>query len=83
METPGGASRNDKDQGLYNKPSAAVHPGVLAAGTLLQYNTIHVDEELINELRYKTRRVCIVIHVSRRPRTAIWAPVKTESRLVV
>ena len=28
-----------KDQGLYNKPSAAVHPGGLAAGTLLQYNT--------------------------------------------
>ena len=31
-----------KDQGLYNKPSAAVHPGILAAGTLLQYNTIFV-----------------------------------------
>ena len=28
-----------KDQGLYIKPSAAVHPGALAAGTLLQYNT--------------------------------------------
>ena len=28
-----------KDQGLYNKPSAAVHPGALAAGTLTQYNT--------------------------------------------
>ena len=27
-----------KDQGLYNKSSAAVHPGALAAGTLLQYN---------------------------------------------
>ena len=26
-----------KDQGLYNKPSAAVHPGALAAGTLQQY----------------------------------------------
>ena len=26
-----------KDQGLYNKPSAAVHPGALATGTLLQY----------------------------------------------
>ena len=23
-----------KDQGLYNKPSVAVHPGALAAGTL-------------------------------------------------
>ena len=29
-----------KDQSLYNKPSAAVHPGALAAGTLTQYNTI-------------------------------------------
>ena len=28
-----------KDQGLYNKPLAAVHPGALVAGTLLQYNT--------------------------------------------
>ena len=28
-----------KDQGLYNKPSAAVLPGALAAGTLPQYNT--------------------------------------------
>ena len=25
-----------KDQGLYNKPQAAVHPGALAAGTLLR-----------------------------------------------
>ena len=29
-----------EDQGLYSKPSAAVHPGALAAGTLPQYNTI-------------------------------------------
>ena len=29
-----------KDQGLYNKPSDAVLPGPLAAGTLPQYNTI-------------------------------------------
>ena len=29
-----------EDQGLYNKPSAAVHPGALAAGTISQYNTI-------------------------------------------
>ena len=28
-----------KDQGLYNKPSAAVHAGALAAGTLPQYIT--------------------------------------------
>ena len=29
-----------KDQGLYNKPSAAVPPVALAAGTLPQYNTV-------------------------------------------
>ena len=33
-----------KDQGLYNKPSAAVHPGALAAGrpyqNTIQYNAI-------------------------------------------
>ena len=31
-----------KDQGLYNKPSAAVHPGALATGypTTIQYNTV-------------------------------------------
>ena len=28
-----------KDQGLYSKPSAAVHPGALATGTVQQYNT--------------------------------------------
>ena len=33
-----------KDQGLYNKPSAAVHPGALAAGTLPQYNVICTSE---------------------------------------
>ena len=32
-----------KDQGSYNKPSAAVHPGALAAGTLPQYNTMLVS----------------------------------------
>ena len=32
-----------KDQGFYNKPSAAVHPGALAADTLLQYNTIQYN----------------------------------------
>jgi hypothetical protein len=29
-----------KDQVSYNKPSAAVHPGALDAGTLPQYNKI-------------------------------------------
>ena len=32
-----------KDQGLYNKSSAAVHPGALAAGVLPQYNTIQYN----------------------------------------
>ena len=30
--------RKTKDQDLYNKPSAAVHSGALAAETLPQYN---------------------------------------------
>ena len=34
-----------KDQGLYNKPSAAVHPEALAAGTLPQYNTIVIMKQ--------------------------------------
>ena len=34
-----------KDQCLYNKPSAAVHPGALAAGTLPQYNIIQYTED--------------------------------------
>ena len=34
-----------KDQGLHNKPSAAVHPGASAVGTLPQYNTIHYKNE--------------------------------------
>ena len=36
-----------KDQGLYNKPSAVVHPGALAAGTLPQYNTIRHHDDLL------------------------------------
>ena len=39
-----------KHQGLYNKPSAAVHPGALAAGTLIQYtatrNAVLCDDKL-------------------------------------
>ena len=33
-----------KDQGLYNKPSAAAHPEALAAGTLLKYNIPAVEQ---------------------------------------
>ena len=35
-----------KDQGSYNKPSATVHPGSLATGTLPQYNTIRPGRSL-------------------------------------
>ena len=34
-----------EDQGLYNKPSAAVHPGALVAGTLPQYNTVFLNKD--------------------------------------
>ena len=47
VETPGDASRTTKDQGLYNKPSAAGHPGALGAGTLPQYKINTFDLHLI------------------------------------
>ena len=31
-----------KDQGLYSKPSVAVHPGALATRTLPQYSTTYL-----------------------------------------
>ena len=34
-----------KDQGLYNKPSAAVHPGALAAGTLPRNITLNFAQK--------------------------------------
>ena len=53
-----------KDQGLYNKPSAAVHPGALAAGTLPQYNTISIlsivvdiNIIMIEESSYQSLRI--------------------------
>ena len=39
-----------KEQGLYNKPSAAVHPGALTAGTLPQYNTVRSLSFLMYQL---------------------------------
>ena len=36
-----------KDQGLYNKPLAAVHPGALAAGTVPQYNTTDIPADVL------------------------------------
>ena len=44
-----------KDQGLYNKPSAAMHPGALAAGTLPQYNN---EESNDSQCVYKRTRIC-------------------------
>ena len=41
-----------KDQGSYNKPSAAVHPGALAAGTLPKYNKIQKINNK-RQLRYE------------------------------
>ena len=37
-----------KDQGLYKKPSAAVHPGALAAGILPQHNLLTECEEYLS-----------------------------------
>ena len=39
------------DTWWYNKPSAAVHPGALAAGTLPQYNTISSRSILTDDFR--------------------------------
>ena len=44
-----------KDQGLYNKPSAAVHPGALAAGTLPQYNIMLVKGHRSNPIQRSCR----------------------------
>ena len=48
-----------KDQGLYNKPSAAVYPGALAAGTLLQYNT---KPPLLSTTLFRRRTLKITVH---------------------
>ena len=41
-----------EDQGLYNKPSAAAHPGELAAQTLPQYNTLEDGKQVVPKRRY-------------------------------
>ena len=43
-----------KDKGLYNKLSAAVHPGALAAGTLPQYNAIQYNTDDYQPVRTST-----------------------------
>ena len=58
-----------KDQSLYNKPSDAVNPGALAAGTLPQYNTI---TEVIVRMKIQAFwdvMLCSVTHSSRRNET--------------
>ena len=45
-----------KDQGLYNKPSYAVHPGALAAGTLPQYNKIDLCVACSFEIAFLNKR---------------------------
>ena len=49
-----------KDQSLYNKPSAAVHPGALVAGILPQYNTTQtVQLRMLGQpVKGKLERMC-------------------------
>ena len=51
-----------KDQGLYNKPSAAVHPGAFAAGTLPQYSTIQ-STQLKEKVKEKFRTAAMVFYI--------------------
>ena len=64
-----------KDKGLYNKPSAAVHPGALATRTLPQYNTmlghwntslIHYSPTVFITKLYRTKFPCISAFISGR-----------------
>ena len=50
-----------KDLGLYNKPSAAVHPGTLAVGTLPQYNTIQYNAFLASGLVWRSTSECTFV----------------------
>ena len=50
-----------KDQGLYDKPSTAVHPGTLAAGTLPKYsNTWPVTN---SSLRSPTLLITVSVYI--------------------
>ena len=51
-----------KDQGLYNKPSAAVHPGALAAGTLPQYNTLLQNRSFAVWRIFKGEIICSKVY---------------------
>ena len=54
-----------KDQGLYNKPSAVVHPGVLAARTLPQYNTIQSHSMSFQRCMNPGRQVAVATNFVR------------------
>ena len=54
-----------KDQGLYNKPLAAVHLGALAARTLPQYNTIQYNTIQYDAIMYKNSVINEKIHHSK------------------
>ena len=58
-----------EDQGLYNKPSAAVHPGALAAVTLPQYTIQYsIDRMLLTgKTQIIRRKTCPSAALSRRP----------------
>ena len=58
---------------MYNKPSAAVHPGALAAGTLPQYNTITL-------LYYTTHETLITKTNKRASTNLLQKRYKTTSR---
>ena len=53
-----------KDQDLYNKPSAAVHPGALAASTLPQYNTVVSCEGELIKVRRSEFDVLFLLELS-------------------
>ena len=54
-----------KDQGFYNKPSAAVHPGALAAGTLPQHNTVLPSSSPHSRCGTGARQVVRVLAIQR------------------
>ena len=49
-----------KDLGSYNKPSAAVHAGALAAGTLPQYNTLHTVVTFLPKRIFECDRMSVL-----------------------
>ena len=53
-----------KGQSLYNKPSAVMHPGALAAGTLPQYNTIPEIFLILRRTERDMIKKCILVFTS-------------------